>query len=435
MPWTLIADDLTGAVDAAVKLDPGPLDETRVMVSPAQSSRIPWPHRAVLSVNTDTRHADESQSRLIIEQVFLEAVQRGRTRLFKKVDSLLRGNVGVEIATTLELHNRHIGSTVAVVAPSFPQMDRIIHHGELFVHGQASGVNLCDLLDASGLATTVLTAPRRAEDLTERILQARDRGYSAVIVDAHDDAELAQVAQASSPLANEVLFVGTAGLAGALNPRHPGRHDPAQTQRLDDVDSWVEASPGHPSSDPVIPSPTLGQMVADQRSPVDAGALIIIGSYSEQARRQSRHLARLGVPTFVITPEQGLAHGSMSSLISDVTGLLKCGRSVILTPPGPDQLNLRRAAEVADSLGSAAAAVMGNAAMVVLTGGETAAAVLTHLEVGYFDVLSEVIPGVVVSRLPGWRQPLITKSGSFGQPDALSRAVAHTRHLNERNHL
>ena len=61
----------------------------------------------------------------------------------------------------------------------------------------------------------------------------------------------------------------------------------------------------------------------------------------------------------------------------------------------------------------------------VLTGGETAAAVLAARGLGLLEVLGEALPGVPVCRANGQDDaPLIlTKSGGFGGPDTLSRLV------------
>jgi uncharacterized protein YgbK (DUF1537 family) len=61
-------------------------------------------------------------------------------------------------------------------------------------------------------------------------------------------------------------------------------------------------------------------------------------------------------------------------------------------------------------------------ACLVLTGGETAAAVLAATGLGVLQVVGEVLPGIPLCKACGRDDlPLIvTKSGGFGAPDALS---------------
>lgn len=64
-------------------------------------------------------------------------------------------------------------------------------------------------------------------------------------------------------------------------------------------------------------------------------------------------------------------------------------------------------------------------AAMLLTGGDTSLAVLTEIGVGVLQVLGEAQPGMPLCRAPGPGAPLIvTKSGGFGLPDALSRFAA-----------
>jgi uncharacterized protein YgbK (DUF1537 family) len=63
----------------------------------------------------------------------------------------------------------------------------------------------------------------------------------------------------------------------------------------------------------------------------------------------------------------------------------------------------------------------------VLTGGDTARAVLAVLGCTSLDVTAEVAPGIPAMRLRDGRAaglPVVVKSGGFGEPDALAEAVA-----------
>ncbi|MFT3876851.1 MAG: nucleotide-binding domain containing protein [Propioniciclava sp.] len=69
---------------------------------------------------------------------------------------------------------------------------------------------------------------------------------------------------------------------------------------------------------------------------------------------------------------------------------------------------------------SAVASAGGPTADLILTGGETARAVLTALGVRSLRVVAEAEPGAVVSRTDGGRL-IGTRPGSFGGPDSLVR--------------
>ena len=77
--------------------------------------------------------------------------------------------------------------------------------------------------------------------------------------------------------------------------------------------------------------------------------------------------------------------------------------------------------QVAAALAQTVAAAARGAASLVLTGGATAEAVLDVLDVSVLDLLGEVQPGLPLSGGGGWR--IVTKSGGFGDADALVRLM------------
>jgi D-threonate/D-erythronate kinase len=81
----------------------------------------------------------------------------------------------------------------------------------------------------------------------------------------------------------------------------------------------------------------------------------------------------------------------------------------------------RMAAALADAVGS----VLGDVGTLVVTGGETARAILTGAGVSRLVVTGEVEPGIVSGHVPELRLHLVTKAGGFGDPDTLLRCVRH----------
>lgn len=61
-------------------------------------------------------------------------------------------------------------------------------------------------------------------------------------------------------------------------------------------------------------------------------------------------------------------------------------------------------------------------ALLVVSGGATAQIVLEHLGIATVEVLGEALPGLPIARAGGFK--LITKSGGFGNPDALVEILA-----------
>src|ERR1035438_5599700 len=126
----IIADDLTGACDAAVQF-------ARSSVMLAMDA--PPAGASVIAVSTESRNLLEEEVPALMAQV--ADWLRARV-LFKKIDSVLRGNPGAEIAAAMQA----FGCDAVVATPAFPAMGRICSASEMAcslrsdVHVAAGGV-------------------------------------------------------------------------------------------------------------------------------------------------------------------------------------------------------------------------------------------------------------------------------------------------------
>jgi uncharacterized protein YgbK (DUF1537 family) len=197
----LIADDLTGALDAAAEFVGlcGPIEVT-------WSDGLVDPHSS-FALDTGTRElsAASAVARVVEVAHFLE----GAGIAFKKVDSLLRGQWAAELAACVAPGNwRH-----CVFAPAFP------HHGRRTLNGRqwarSKGGEWHDV--AGDLVTRLQTAGAPAN-----LGEIGDRLRSGItIFDAATDADLREIASLSAHANDPILWCGTGGLARALAR---GRH-------------------------------------------------------------------------------------------------------------------------------------------------------------------------------------------------------------------
>src|SRR6185295_14972566 len=110
---TVIADDLTGAADCGIAFALAGLP-TFV----AFSARVtPPPSAQVVAVDTDSRAASATEAAARVRAAAEAAWSGGARTLYKKIDSTLRGHVGVEVAAALaagrESGRRAAGLSVA----------------------------------------------------------------------------------------------------------------------------------------------------------------------------------------------------------------------------------------------------------------------------------------------------------------------------------
>lgn len=173
----IIADDLTGACDAAVHFRAAGLETTVTLNGDV-------PTEAVVAFSTDSRDASEDEVRHRIGT--LAAIVRPEI-LFKKIDSVLRGRPGLEISVALE----SFGCNLAVIAPAYPEMGRVVRGGMLEL---AEPLNVAARLAADGL----------------------DPGRSQIL-DAATNEDLDRIVRTN--FSGRVLWCGSGGLALALAKR------------------------------------------------------------------------------------------------------------------------------------------------------------------------------------------------------------------------
>src|SRR5690348_16478919 len=122
----IVADDLTGAADAAVQFVRAGWDtELRLAGDPGTAS--------VVAVTTDSRAIDATSAAAAVDEVVRRFRAAGIARLYKKIDSTLRGHLRAELVAACRAW---LDDSVAVVCPAFPAMARTVVRNELHVNGK-----------------------------------------------------------------------------------------------------------------------------------------------------------------------------------------------------------------------------------------------------------------------------------------------------------
>src|SRR5262249_43969366 len=129
----ILADDLTGACDSAVAFARRGL-ATRVLLAPGPVAVGPSERVEEGALDADSRQVTRrlAGSKTTVAARALRTSET--TRLFKKVDSTLRGHVGAEIMACL----RAWELPLALLCPAFPATGRWVQGGELFVDRRGS---------------------------------------------------------------------------------------------------------------------------------------------------------------------------------------------------------------------------------------------------------------------------------------------------------
>ncbi|CAB3636698.1 D-threonate kinase [Achromobacter pestifer] len=393
----IVADDLTGSGDTAVQfvragwsthLSIGGADEA--LSGPATAGV------EVLAVTTNSRALPAAEAAQVITQNVQQLRAAGVSRLYKKVDSTLRGAFKAEIDAARAAWGP---DTVAVICPAFPATGRTVEQGILYVNGKpvtetsaatdpVTPVTESHIPTLLGCAHVAVLDGDTPDALAARIQQA---GHT-VVVDATTDADLERLARAIGLLGEHVLPVGAGGLAVPL------------------ARVWAGA---------------------DQRAPV----VVVVTSQHSAARAQAAALQASGADTWTpslaqLADDAAWQAWAQPLLRAHAQAPAEAGTVLLLAPEG--QLDGLDSERVAERLGSLAAQLItvSRAAGVVATGGDGARSVLVALAARGIALVDEVMGGVPLGTLTGGTAaglPVVTKAGGFGTEDVLVRAVRAIR--------
>lgn len=211
-PLTILADDLTGACDAAVAFTPV-CHSVRVHIN-SETSSAGW----IQAITTESRdlRATEAEARILNVASRLPS----HTELFKKIDSVFRGNTATEIAATL----RHAHFDLAVIAPAYPALGRTVIKGVLNINDDVSAgrtLRLTDLLADAGCSLTLLPLNLPANEFAAALRTSLSKRKPAILCDATSQEDLARIVSGARSLNNRILWIGSSGLAHALAAEFP----------------------------------------------------------------------------------------------------------------------------------------------------------------------------------------------------------------------
>lgn len=198
--WRIVADDLTGALDAAVGFAgaAGPV--------PVYRRRPAWVSAACAAVDIGSRDLPLAALGPVLSDS--TAWFAGAQLCFKKIDSLLRGHWAAEITAIAAARQ----FDRIVVAPAFVQQGRLTLGGRLHIRGAqgelrpAEVAPIAQTLAHAGLPGVVC---RRSGEFHHAF-------EGVTVFDVVEEADLFALAAAGLRWPGRTLWVGAAGLARAL---------------------------------------------------------------------------------------------------------------------------------------------------------------------------------------------------------------------------
>mgnify|MGYP000132347029 CR=1 FL=1 len=402
----IIADDFTGALDTAAQFSDF---DIRMKVTLYENLTDDDFYTDILVVDTETRHMSGSDAKRIVSELVFRAVSFGFEYIFKKTDSVLRGNVGAELEAVLNA----CGQKRLHFVPAYPQTGRTTLNGIQYVNGVpiAESEFRDDPVDPvtesyipgllkkqTFLPITLITSdtpvPEKPDSLSDGIL----------VYDADSQQQMEKLADYLIKH-GERLMAGCAGMAGTL-PLAFGLRKREKTT-----------------------------------VPADEPVLVVCGSTNPVSVKQCKEAGKAGIPRFCIPPEAKTDDEWPDSpdadvLLEKITRALENERMAIVDV----NCNILDTAALAGNNGISVETLLtricsnlgrlvkrlvdnGTDCLIFIMGGDSLLGLARCMKMSDLTVLGQIAPGVVFSRFSylGENRFLLSKSGSFGEPDLFLR--------------
>ncbi|CAN5141895.1 four-carbon acid sugar kinase family protein [soil metagenome] len=365
----ILADDISGAAETAgaVVAATGARVELRLTHSSG-------PAPEVLVVDIDSRRLGARDAAAASSAALAEA---GGRLVYKKVDSLLRGNIAAELSGLP-------ADTGVVAALAVPRAGRSVIGGVMLVGGvplHDSDAWRHEPADPPHNIEAALGRPAalipldvvRGDGLDAAVAAALHAGLAAVC-DSETEGDLDLVAAALLRLDGPIVVVGTGGLARSLAP-------------------LLGLAPGVPAFRPG----------ADR-------IVVVVGNRVPSAGEQVARLVQSGLRHLAAVPDAVPELG---------------GGDIVVTLSAAHPWDAASIGRALTAVADAVLAAEGRTDL-VLTGGDTARTVLDALGVTRLYAEREVEAGAVLSTT-ATGAAVVTRPGSFGGDDSLAAIVQHLR--------
>lgn len=418
-----IADDFTGATDLANNLVRSGMRVVQAMGTPAQPLDTDA-DAVVIALKSRTLPKEEAIAQSLAALRWLQA--QGATQIYFKYcstfDSTAHGNIGPVTEALMDALADLPGSDFTIATPAFPDNQRTVFKGHLFVGGV--------LLNESGMQNHPLT-PMTDANLV-RVLQGQCRRKVGLI-------DYKVVAQGEAAIRARIEQLHAEGVnvavVDAISNDDLMRLGPA-LKDMPLVTAGSGVAIGLPGNFGIVPSSAASAL------PAATGLKAVVsGSCSLATNRQVLAFIQAGCPALGIDPLQIATQESTGvNVVADALAWAEqlLGQGPVLIYSSADAIAVKSVqgmlgveaagALVERTLAAIARGLVGlGVRQLVLAGGETSGACVQALAITQMKIGPQIDPGVPwcyaqTEVTPHKGLHLTLKSGNFGTDDFFSKA-------------
>lgn len=421
----IIADDLTGANDTGVQFCKSGY-ETFVVLDHSNLDHCKELNYSVLSINANSRILNEIEAYDRVYSIVKQIEKMDFDIMYKKIDSVFRGNPGAELEGIMDA----INAEIAIVAPSFPGTHRIIKDGYLYV-GELNKKNkkeyVPDIFQCEmnrKVISVGLDIVRRGEDTLKQYIGKLVKNDKQIfIIDAITDNDLNIIANASKNIKEKTVLCGSGGFAQQI-PYVWGLEYGDKDKALSKSELTIVAVGSRHTCTAaqvkkLIEAFDVAVVKINTQKIIEGKINEVISEIEEETKK------------FAIDEDRKLIIIAVDSIFNDKEYIID---------------NLKADSENADSqsivnvIGKAIKQIYKkfNLNALLATGGDTSLQICKAFEAKGITLIEEIIPGIPSGKLVGGIADglcLVTKSGGFGSDKALVEVLEYLESEKKNNFI
>jgi len=409
----IVADDLTGACDSGVEFVR--CSRSVVVVVETDSQTPVEAEGGIIVYNTQSRSLPPREAYAKTFEATRQALSAGADLIFKKVDSALRGNFGVETAAVMDA----AAASFAFILPAIPEAGRETIGGVQQIRGipvaetfyasdpehPVSESSVLRRAEEEGgrKAGLVALADVRAGKAAEAAMRLQCRGHQLIVVDARSANDLCGAVKSLVEGTDCNVYVGCQGLAQALASQLP---------QAGELPRSLESSGG--------------------------SILFVCGTLHPQSKRQLDIAAESGDVELVEIEMSRIGERSdrepaLKELVETWLRVVLHGGNLAIRVGGKaSEPHAELCGSILAFLSKLTQRLVESAppGALVLTGGETAYSVCRALDIRLLKLHARIAPLVVASKAVGGTSDdmiVVVKGGSIGPDDLVSRILRALR--------
>ncbi len=420
----IVADDLTGANDTALQFKNNGAD-TNIILNKDDIQKPKEYCAQAWAISTESRNIDaQSAFERVKDAVEFMSKELNPDYFYKKIDSTVRGNIAVEILSTLEV----LGWDGAVVIPAFPQEGRITVGGYQLLKGvpiertemamdphspiteshlptllkRQLGQNLENLVGSIELKTVL----DGAGPIVMEIKRLLSEGKKIIIADSVSTIDIEQIVLAIKKSGCKILPVGNSATAKVLSNEWFPIEKPEEVLPIK-----------LPQLPKFIVSGSATQITANQ-----------INKFEQSDEFEENSLIiELNIDNIMSGVEDSLVERVVSNLTGHNIVLVHTSNLLNNFDGFADNIDLTKsdfASTITDYLAELTKKVLEKTNAILITlGGETSYKCCNAINANQLKLVDEVLPAIALSRSVNSNQWIVTKSGNLGGVNTLIEII------------